>query len=311
MDVAAAKPRLIYAEFKAAQQPQQVTVAAIINRYIEEMDGGIRPLGESNRITLRRIQRHWIGSKVAAELDKKDIIEYCRERRKVVCPATVNGDLTSLTSALKYAGSAWDGYEDVSAAAIEAAKPFLKKHDLTGKSVPRTRRPTCEEKALLEAHFAAQNGHARTVTDMVRVSRWQHASSRRIGESCALLWRDWAPDEQTILVRKMKDPKNRAKQKVVALPWDAQALLHEWAYELDTKSELRDGEPRILPFNSKTCSQRYTLAKKKLGSRTFTSMTIGVTAARAWWKPMATRPRKQSSSLGTRRRLFFSARTWC
>jgi integrase len=229
MQIAVAKPRLIYAEFKAAQQPQQGTVAAIINRYIEEMDGGIRPLGESNRITLRRIQRHWLGAKVAAALDKRDIIDYCRERRKDVCPATINGDLTSLTSALKYAGSAWDDCEGVSDDAITDAKPFLKKHDLLGKSTPRTRRPTADEKLALETRFAAQNLHPRTTTDMVRVSKWQHASSRRIGESCALLWRDWMPDEQTILVRKMKDPKNRAKQKVVALPHDAQALLYAWA----------------------------------------------------------------------------------
>jgi integrase len=100
---------------------------------------------------------------------------------------------------------------------------------------------------------------------MVRVSRWQHASSRRIGESCALLWRDWEPVKQTILVRKMKDPKNRAKQKWVALPWDAQDLLYEWAYEMDAKPELRNDEPRILPYKSKTCSQRYTKAKKLLG----------------------------------------------
>jgi integrase len=264
MQTAVVKPRVIYAEFKATQQPQQVTVAAIINRYIEEMDGGIRPLGESNRITLRRIQRHWLGAKVAATLDKRDIIDYCRERRKDVCPATINGDLTSLTSALKYAGSAWDECENVSDDAITDAKPFLKKHDLLGKSTPRTRRPTADEKLALETRFAAQNLHPRTTTDMVRVSKWQHASSRRIGESCALLWRDWMPDEQTILVRKMKDPKNRAKQKVVALPHDAQALLYAWAYELDAKPLLRNEEPRILPFNSKTCSQRYTLAKKDL-----------------------------------------------
>jgi integrase len=247
-----------------AAAPKPGTVAALIERYISEMDGGIRPLGGSNRITLRRMQRHWLGTKVAAELDKRHVIDYCRERRKDVCPATINGDLTSLTSVLKYAGSAWEDCENVSDAAISAAKPFLKKHDLLGKSVPRTRRPTADEKQTLEAHFAAQNQHPRTTTDMVRVSKWQRASSRRIGESCALLWRDWLPDERTILVRKMKDPKNRAKRKVVALPHDAQALLFEWAYELDAKPELRNDEPRILPFNSKTCSQRYTLAKKEL-----------------------------------------------
>jgi integrase len=203
-----------------------------------------------------------LGPILAAELRKEDIIEYCDERRKKVCAATVGGDMTCLTSVLKYAGSApkWN-CAGVSESAIKAAHPFLSKHCLIGKSTPRKRRPTAEEKAALEAHFAKQNHHKRTITDMVKVSRWQHASSRRIGESCALLWRDWNPEKQTIFVRKMKDPKNRVKQKWVALPWDAQDLLYEWAYAMDP----RDDEPRILPFNSKTCSQRYTLAKKLLG----------------------------------------------
>lgn len=260
------KPRLTYAEFQAAQKPQQMTVAALINRFITEMDGGVRPLGASNRYVLRMLQESELGKKIAADLRKQDIIEHGELRRKTVCAATVGGDIAALTGVLKYAGSApaWD-CDGVSDKPIKKAKPFMNKHGIIGKSTPRTRRPTKDEKAALESHFAAQNLHKRTITDMVRASKWQHASSRRIGESCALLWRDWLPEKQTILVRKMKDPKNRNKQKVVALPWDAQDLLYEWAYELDVKPELRNEEPRILPYNSTTCSQRYTLAKKKLG----------------------------------------------
>jgi hypothetical protein len=147
---------------------------------------------------------------------------------------------------------------------------------------------------------------------MVRVSKWQHASSRRIGESCALLWRLELGEKQTILVRKMKDPKNRNKQKVVALPWDAQDLLYEWAYELDAKPELRNDEPRILPFNSKTCSQRYTKAKKLLGIENLhLHDSTGAIAAQGSSKRTGTRPRKRSSTPGTTRRTCSSGRTWC
>jgi hypothetical protein len=175
--------------------------------------------------------------------------------------------MTCLTSVLKYAGSRRNGEI---ATAYRTRPSRRRSHSSSSTtSSARARRALVarrhEEKAALEAHFAAQNDHPRCHTDMVRVSKWQHASSRRIGESCALLWPDWTPEKQTILVRKMKDPKNATSQKVVALPWDAQALLYEWAYEMDAKPELRTDEPRILPFNSKTCSQRYTLAKKKLG----------------------------------------------
>jgi integrase len=176
-------------------------------------------------------------------------------------------DMTCLTGVLKYAGSnpTWKDCDDVSDVAIVAAKPFLTKHNLIGNGNRRYQRPTAEQKQALEIVFAKQNLHKRTVIDMVRVSRWQQASSRRIGESCALLWRDWLPDDQTILVRKMKDPKNRTKQKVVALPWDAQELLFEWALEMNAKPDLRDDEQRILPYNSHTCTQRYTQAKHIVG----------------------------------------------
>lgn len=266
------KPKISYAEFAAAQMKYPTgSVAAIIERFIREMDGtlekpGVRPLGVSHRYTLRALQEMPIAQKIAAQLRKQDIIEHCQMRRaKPVQAATVGGGITALVGVLKYAGSAphWD-CDGVSDKAIKKARPFLVKHGLIGKSIPRTRRPAAEEKLALEQHFADQNHHPNTVTDMVRVSKWQHASSRRIGESCLLLWPDWLPEDQTILVRKMKDPKNRNKSKVVALPWDAQALLYEWAYEMDEKPELRTDEPRILPFNSKTCSQRYTMAKKKL-----------------------------------------------
>jgi integrase len=241
------------------------SVAELIERFIKEMDGGVRPLGESHRYTLRRIQREPIGAKVAVELEDSDIIDFCRARRNCVVAATVGQDFTFLTGVFKYAKAAWRECKKIPVSEFKDSKTFLMKNGLVGKSQPRTRRPTKEEKAALEAHFAQQNEHPRTKTDMVRVSKWQHASSRRIGESCALLWPDWNPDKQTIFVRKMKDPKNRAKQKIVALPWDAQALLYEWAYEMNDRPELRDDEPRILPYNDKTCSQRYTLAKKLLG----------------------------------------------
>lgn len=260
------KPKVSYQEFVAQQMKYaQGSIAALIERFIREMDGGVRPLGKSHRYTLRRMQQQSIGQKIAKDLRKQDVIEWIKGLRKDVCAATCNQYVAFLTGAMKYAGSAWDDYDGVSAAAVDTAKPFMNKHQLIGKSTPRTRRPTKEEKAVLEAHFAEQNKHPRTVCNMVRVSKWQHASSRRIGESCRLLWPDWNPEKQTILVRKMKDPKNRTKSKVVALPWDAQELLYEWAYEMNEKPELRDDEPRILPYHDKTCSQRYTTAKKKLG----------------------------------------------
>lgn len=262
MEVQEAKPRLSYAEFIASKKG--FTVAQIIERFIRAMDGldgepAVKTLGVSHRITLRCLQRASIGAILALELDRKDLIEFCKESVKKRKPATVMQYVTYLSGALNYAGSAWDDCEGISAAAITAAKPFLTKHNLIGKSTPRERRPTPEEIALLLAHFAIENARKQNKINMVRVALWQLKSARRISETCRIEWADWDREGHTILVHKMKDPKNRNKTKRVALPDEAQAMLEEmWP--------LRDpNEPRIFPYRSASCSARYCLAKKALG----------------------------------------------
>lgn len=251
-------PKVVYSEYMAARNAVSTagTVANLIERYISEFPS----LGVDTTYRLRKLQRHWIGAMMATAITRSEVIELCRERRKKVCAATVTHDVVCLSTVLKYAGSgAWKDCLDVSAAEVIAAKPFLTRHDLIGKSQPRDRRPTQGEVAALEAYFAAQNEHDRTKVDMVLLTRWQIASGRRVGESCKLLWEDWRREDQTILVRKMKDPRKKNKQKVVALTPEAQTML----LELEPQRDLT--EPRIFPFNSKTASARYTMAKKALG----------------------------------------------
>lgn len=257
------KPRLSYAEFLASQK-NGFTIAQIIERFIRAMNGldgqpPVKTLGQSHRITLRCLQRAPIGSVEALKLDRKDVIAYCQESSKKRRPATVQQYVTYLFGALNYAGAAWDDCDGISGAAITAAKPFLKKHNLIGKSTPRERRPTPEEIVLLLAHFAIENARKHNEIDMVRVANWQLKSARRISETCRIEWADWDREGHTIIVHKMKDPKNRNKSKRVALPDEAQTMLEEmWP--------LRDpNEPRIFPYRSASCSARYCLAKKALG----------------------------------------------
>lgn len=257
------KPRLNYAQFVATQE--QLTVAVVIRRYIVEMDGldgrpPVKTLGLSHRYSLRMLQRSPIGALLASALTKGDVIAHCRMRKDAgIKPQTVQQDFTYLSGALKYAGSAWDDCIEVSDAALAAAKPFLTKHNLICKSTPRTRRPTPEEHAALLAVFARENLRPRNKIDMVKVADWQYRSARRISESCRIEWTDWDREGQTIVVHKMKDPKNRNKSKRVALTVEAQALLVAWW-------ETRDqNEPRILPYNDKSCEARYIDAKKECG----------------------------------------------
>lgn len=253
----AAKPRISFAAFQAARQ---VTVAKVLERFVAEFATSDKPIGLSARYTTAGLSRAPIGAIVATALNKSHIIAHCRWRLAAgVKACTVDKDMTCLGVALKYAGAAWEDCEEVSDAAILAAKPFLIQHGLVAKSTPRTRRPTLEEIEQLCLYFNRPNRWNRRRIPMDVMTVWQFYSCRRVGESCRLLWEDWNREERTILVRKMKDPRRRNKAKWVALTTQAEALL----LVLET---VRDPEePRIFPYRTESCIAAYVAAKKVLG----------------------------------------------
>lgn len=240
------------------KKAKDITVATIIDTFITEMDA-FRPLGLSHRLTLQRIAREDLGPIKAMALKKQDVIAYCRKRSDI-CAATKGQYITYLANALRYYGSAWD--DNISDQAIAAAKPFLTKHGLIGKSTPRDRRPSQEELERLFELFVEWNRRPKNKIDMVLVAIWQIASSRRIGETCRLMWGDWDKANHTILVRKMKDPKRKNKQKVVALTHEAQRILEALEH---ARKRPEDPTELIFPYNSHSVSAKYTAAKKVLG----------------------------------------------
>lgn len=255
------KPRITLANYLAMQQQQKPTVAQLVGKYLSEMGtNGTRPVGESQMYAMKAMQRATIGSVGAFDLTHHHVIKHCRDRIEAGVKApTVQHDMSNLSVVMKYAGSAWSECEGLSDGAVSAAKPFLTKHGLIGKSAPRDRRPTADELAHLIDYFntPAGRGKARTI-DMALMTAWQVASGRRISESCRALWTDWNRDAHTLLVRKMKDPRKR-KDKVVALPDEAQAML-------EAMWEVRDeSEPRLFAYNAKSVSAAYTLAKHRIG----------------------------------------------
>lgn len=247
------------------------TVGWLIQRFIDatRQQQTMKPLGESHLYLLRSLQNRAIAKKIAAKLRKQDIIEYCQMRRETVSPATVLHDISGLTGVLKYAGSAWDDCEDVSEAQIAAAKPFLAKHQIIGKSTPRKRRPTDEEIERLLALFEHQNKNARTQVNMAQVVAFGLVSTRRIGEICRIRHGDidWERKDDDgnatpmYMVRDLKHPtKKKGNDK-----WFP--LFPELAEIIRRQPRLSPEDPneRVFPYYEKTCSARYTRAKHKLG----------------------------------------------
>lgn len=240
-------------------------MAWIIQRYIEELPllNPDRPIGASHLYTLRRLQRSEIGQKKAAELKKGDVIDHCKQRRASgVTPPTINQDVTFLRGPLKWAGSAWDDCEDISDAAVAAALPLLNKYQLVGKSRPRDRRPTQQEIDILLDHFRKQNAHHCTKVPMDVIVEFSLLTARRISETCRLRWGDVNGADMTCVVRDMKDPKikkgNDHEFPLLGRAWDI----------VMAQPRLTDNpDERIFPYQSKTCSARYTIAKKVLAKK--------------------------------------------
>ena len=246
------------------------SVAWLIERYIKEsLLPGMRPLGASHVYSLRGLQRLPIGSKRAGTLRKQDIIAHCQERRAKVVAATVNHDVTALRGVLKYAGAAWDDCEDVSDAPIAAAGAVLTQHGLVGKSTPRTRIPTDAEVTALLNYFRDPKRASRMEIRMPDLIAAALESSRRVSELCR--WQhgdiDWTRTDAAgnptpmYMIRDLKHPTKKLGN-------------HKWFPLTPNLAEIVRMQPRrspdnpterVFPFNSKSASAAYTIAKKALG----------------------------------------------
>lgn len=235
----------------------------LITRFMVEMNGtetqvGVKPLMASHSYCLLRLQRAPIADKDAPKLQKFDVIEHVKGRRKTVGPATALHDITFLRGVLKYAGSAWDDCSDVSDACIAAAMPMLVKHGLIGKSAPRKRRPTAGELDQLVEFLTAQD--ARSHIKVVPCLMFALASTRRRGEICRMHRGgiDW--EKRTYMIRDMKHPtKKKGNNKSFPLTDDLAEIIKLQPRLTDSPEE------RVFPYNDKSLGARYTLAKKALG----------------------------------------------
>jgi integrase len=128
---------------------------------------------------------------------------------------------------------------------------------------PFERRATacrCRGDRLLREYFAKQNEHPLTITDMVAVLDAETIlTGRRISELCRIERQHVNVEKKTCMVYDLKNSKGKG--------YHGEFALIEGAWELFAERLAAiPNEPtaRLFPFNSRTCSQRYTLAKKKL-----------------------------------------------
>lgn len=245
--------------------------AELIEKYIAEMALIGKPLGGSHEACMRMMAREMpIGQVkvVPFEIKPTHIIEHAKMRkhgfngRRGVIPATINQDLTYLRGPLSYAALGWD-MPEITPAPIVAAKPFLEKYNLIGKSRPRDRRPTQEEIDTIIAIARERNQHRKTVIPMDVLMEFAIYSGRRLGEICRLRWGDVNGADMTVTVRDMKDPKFKKGNDVVTpllgRAWD---IVME---RLPLRKNPDNPDERIFPYNAHSASQAAREIREKAG----------------------------------------------
>jgi integrase len=250
------------------------TVAWCIEQYMRDMPGLNCPIGASKKCSLKVIQSDPIGALKANALVKTDIIDWIKRVLKrpgrngsTAVAATALQYFSHLYGVLEYVAATTPDSDNISPAALIAAKPFLEKHRLIGKGARRHQRPTeAQRMAILKLAYE-RNQRGKASIDLVKIDRWQYSSGMRVGATCKIQWLDWNINDQTMLIRGMKDPRVKNKQKVVALRVDAQGMLFELAHEINEAGPLAwsDLEPRIFPYKAKSVSQAHSELRAKAG----------------------------------------------
>ncbi|MET4693634.1 tyrosine-type recombinase/integrase [Endozoicomonas lisbonensis] len=233
--------------------PQQGTVASLIQRYIDELYP-VKPWGRSKQYSLDLLLNSDLAKKDIYSLKASDIIDHCQLRQKGgTGPATVSQDISYLRSVLSLAKPSWN--IEVTAACIDEATPFLRKHGLIAHSKARSRRPNEKELYDIRAALEKRQLKPQSTIPLVDIFEFSIFSCMRVGEVCRILWEDIDYIKKTVVIRDRKDPRHKAGN-------DQTVALLGPAWDIVIKQAKTDC--RIFPHNSNSVSAAFQRCRNKL-----------------------------------------------
>jgi integrase len=250
------QPGALAAAIASQGQPRGgVTLGDAIERALTDR---VKDVGQATKDNLRQVRRRAI-AKIACEgITSRDLTDLARELyvegRK---PATVGNIMSSLSKVFVLAEPVW-GY-DLDEREMERAVAGCRELGLIGRSSQRKRRPELDELDRLFLHFEQYESRRIDALPMRRLTAFGIFSTRRLGETCRLLWKDYNPDHTEgpqILVRNMKHPGEKNGNDV----WCR--LTPEAVAIIDAMPRVAE---RIFPYNEATASTNWTRACKVLG----------------------------------------------
>jgi integrase len=247
------------------------TVAALAERYAKEFKLSTNQLAQ-----IGVIQRAPIGAKVAEKLTLNDYREHAvlrknnevqtfvrrKDRPKQLTGATVGKDFGLLSVIFTHAKDYWDVPIDLEL--LKQARRKLKKEKLIARrrSARAGRRVTSSRDCSPMLHRAErQQAHEDGYGD---VTSFPTKLGRRISETCRIQRKDVNLEKQTYWVYNLKNPNGKGVHHEFVL-FGAHALEIVREERLAVIPDHPDA--RLFPFNSRTCSARYTAAKKRARHR--------------------------------------------
>lgn len=240
------------------------TLAEAIERYFKE----VKVFKRSKKGALDFIARLPIGKIRLNELKSEDFYQlgakrYSGEYSKdgePLSPATVKKDFAHLKTVIKLARGGWGYNLDSQLSDFDKAVESLLEIRAIGASKSRSRLPTSDELQRL-TNFYFKNWRRKAGTTPMHLVLWfAITSGRRENEICNLDLRDWNQENQTWLVRNLKNPKGEAKSNFMAVTPEAMEVIQE-ALKPDTRKrmlELGYSDQLLFPINSKTVSTYFT-----------------------------------------------------
>jgi integrase len=233
-------------------QPRGVTLAHLVDRYIEELYPAKR-WGRSKAADLAFLRKH-LGHHLVSKITSFLLTEFFRARqRDGAGPVVISSQVGYLVTVLRISRDVW--HLDVPLKAAEATRLALSTTGALGKGKKRDRRVSDAEVAELLAYFREQQ----STVPMVDIVKFCLATGMRISEVSRLQWRDFDRDAKTIMVRDRKHPSEKIGNNQLV------PLLSATGFDaLEIILRQPKTEPRIFPYNHRTVSSYFTDAVKEV-----------------------------------------------
>ncbi len=230
------------------QAPADMTLAMVIEAYLTHVD-----TGRTNRFNLERIASR-IGGTSLRNLSALTVQGYVDQRLKDgITGATLSGDLSALSSVLKWARHTRK--IDIDPDLAKDARTALTTARIDTRSQERERIPTPDELERIIAWFEA---NPRMQIPMPTIIRFAASSGMRLGEICRIRIEDINWNEKAVLIRERKDPKRKSRNdQLVPLVGEA----------FDIARQMADGrtEGRVFPYDGKSAGTAWRRAVQACG----------------------------------------------